>query len=393
MIFRLNSLNVLHVRVSTDSLSHFPTFSLSRFPGGKGGFTLVELLVVVGILILSTALMAPVLVDRNNDTFDEMTRDVMAEIEEAIIGRPCERVRGDLVLGGYVGDMGRLPDLIDENGQIVTKGGQPRGLWSRNIRGTADNSFDDLPEQKGYSPGHFYFVLGWRGPYLGMPTGGVLRDGWNTPLIFEYESGSGDLLITSLGADERPGGAGYAADIVHTIRANDYLASVAGYIPPYVVYHGTALEEGNTDIDLIREDPVEMRRSGDDEDPLDPDDLVDDEYSQGMRRRFPPGEPEGAVTVRIYYAPRSGGSPNDELLLATSDHLDFHEVDVEADGYFAFTGDRRVPLGTERVLVIWQPIQEDANGGGKWEDGQITLAYKIHVGRGINWLENMGNIP
>jgi prepilin-type N-terminal cleavage/methylation domain-containing protein len=373
-------------------LNLFCSFSHRRARYNRG-FTLIELLVVVGIMGLSAALMAPVLADRNNATLMDMTLTTMGEIEEAVLGRHCERVRGDLVLGGYVGDMGGLPDLVDRNGLVVASGGQPRGLWTRDIKGTPGNTLDDLPEPKGYTPGHFYFVLGWRGPYLGMPAGGVLKDGWNTPLVFETDAESGDMTITSLGSDGKPGGAGHAADIVRTIRSGDYRAPVAGYIPPYIVYHGTVLEDGKTDIELGRADPYERGEPDAPDGPIDPDDVVEDDYSANLRRQFPLGAPEGEVKVRIYYRPRGGGSPDDEILLSTSEYLDFYEVDVEADGYFAFTGDRRIPLGTERVLVVWQPIREDTSGEGNWKDSRIVLAYKIHVGRGINWLENMGNIP
>ncbi len=361
--------------------AHLFTFSLSRFlkssPAQKG-FSLIELLIVVGIMGISAALMTPVLGDRDNATKLAATLEGMDQIKEAILGRHCERLRGDVALGGYVADMGALPDLVNASGLTVSAGGQPRGLWTSDIRNTPEIMDDDLTTRRGYGigqsdgQGEDIFVLGWRGPYLTRPPRGVIEDGWKRPLVFVL-GGGGDLTITSFGADGQAGGSGYDRDIVATIRSDDYLAPVAGYISPHIVYHGTIVD-GSVDVEILARE------------------AADDGRFTKLPARFPPGQPQPTtVRARIYYGPVEGGDAYmKQSVYKASEYLRFHEVDVDADGYFVFRGARRIPVGTERTLAIRQPVQVEEQNG--WVDGLVGQSYKIHVVRGFNWLENMGGL-
>jgi hypothetical protein len=286
-------------------------------------------------------------------------------------------LRGDVTLGGYAADMGALPDLVDDSGQVAVRGGQPRGLWTRDIRNTPETMSDDLPGQRGYSEfapdssmADNIIVLGWQGPYLGKPPQGVLEDGWKTPLVFAYDKAGGDFSITSLGADGQAGGRGFDKDIVVTIRSDDYLAPVAGYISPHIVFHETVVYDGLADFEVIALDH-----------PKEPKAPV----------KFPAGQTASDIKARIYFGTVAGNNTHSsQIVLNAEESLRFHGVEVEADGYFAFRGARRIPVGTERILAIHQPVKVQETGG--WVDGVVGQSYKIHVGRGINWLENMGGM-
>lgn len=306
--------------------------------------------------------------DKVNEKNYERTIQSMLEIKKAILGTHSERVRGDIRFAGYVEDMGDLPELID---------GQPKGLWTRDIDGDGN---DDLPSMQDYFtchscgipkpglPGRLYVIsMGWRGPYIKPPQDGVLKDGWGNPFIFKRIGNN--FIIMSLGADGKQGGTGYAGDIMFTIKENDYLAIVAGYVSPYVVYHNKVVE--------VEPDKTDI---------------------QADERKFKDSpnsvSPFHNVEAYIYYAPMPDYKPTKyEKGINMWDLLEgaayFEKVEVDRDGYFSFHGDRRIPIGTERILVIIQPVRENNTG----QDVNITQAYRITIEPGLNWLGNMGSIP
>jgi general secretion pathway protein G len=132
------------------------------------GFTLVELLVVLAILGLLIALVAPALIRQ------------LGSAKHKIAQQSIERLAGILDL--YRLDVGAYPSTA-------------QGL-------------DALSENAGNVPG-------WNGPYIKDPSGIV--DPWGRP--FQYRSPSDrsghDFDIESLGADGKPGGDGEDADILN----------------------------------------------------------------------------------------------------------------------------------------------------------------------------------
>lgn len=154
----------------------------------QSGFTLLEVLIVVGIMGLIAAMVWPMLGTMDDARRHRMTMDKMRAIEEALLG-PDQGI-----LGGYLGDMCRpeVPDSLcawpelwepneissgemgmdDERGRfsqnrfawekpfVEVSGaaqeslGQPRGLWTRHLSGDEART---LPEEH------------WRGPYLRPP--------------------------------------------------------------------------------------------------------------------------------------------------------------------------------------------------------------------------------
>jgi general secretion pathway protein G len=132
------------------------------------GFTLVELLVVLAILGLLIALVAPALIRQ------------LGSAKHKIAQQSVERISGILDL--YRLDVGDYP--------------------------TTSQGLDALSENSGN-------VAGWNGPYMKDPSGAI--DPWGRP--FQYRNPSDrpghPFDIISLGADGKPGGDGEDADIIN----------------------------------------------------------------------------------------------------------------------------------------------------------------------------------
>jgi general secretion pathway protein G len=135
----------------------------------RKAFTLVELLVVVLIITMLAAFVAPRMFSGIGKTKADLTRAKMAIVENA--------------LARFYIDCGRYPDDSEGLEVLVLPP-------------------SDMEEGK------------WNGPYLKRSD---LLDLWNNPYIYvaegEYNPGSFDLI--SLGADAADGGEGDNADIVN----------------------------------------------------------------------------------------------------------------------------------------------------------------------------------
>jgi len=135
---------------------------------GEQGFTLVELLVVLAILGLLIALVAPAMIRQ------------LGSAKHKIAEQSIERLSG--VLDLYRLDVGDYPST------------------AQGLAGLNTNSAN---------------VAGWNGPYL-KDAGGIV-DPWGHP--FQYRNPSQrpnhSFDIISLGADNKPGGEGENADIMN----------------------------------------------------------------------------------------------------------------------------------------------------------------------------------
>lgn len=171
--------------------------------GVQSGFTLLELLLVVGIL--STLALGTIsLMDERDEEFRfDQTKMRLKHIRQAVIGDPQTHHADPPAVSGFVSDIGRLPNSLSE---LFQQGDLPS--WSVDA-GSGVGS-------------------GWRGPYLhstaevgGAP---VYTDGWgntgnsgNFGWRFEPESSTGQLVVQSYGADGLAGGG--------TVFEQDYPAS------------------------------------------------------------------------------------------------------------------------------------------------------------------------
>ena len=133
----------------------------------KTGFTLIEILVVVFIISMLAAFVAPRVFKQFAKSRRDIARSKMAIIEGA--------------LGGFRLDCGRFPDDAEGLDALLT------------------------------DPGEFEEDV-WDGPYLKKSD---LLDPWGTPYGYheEGEVNIGSFDIISFGKDGQPGGAGDDEDV------------------------------------------------------------------------------------------------------------------------------------------------------------------------------------
>lgn len=135
-----------------------------RRPDGTEGFTLTELLVVLGIVALLAALVAPQVVrylsKARTDTATAQVRNIEGALEL------------------YYLDVGSYPAANDGL----------EALFTSPVNAPA-----------------------WKGPYLKQRDG--LADPWGRPYLYQSPGQHGDFDISSLGRDGREGGTGEDADI------------------------------------------------------------------------------------------------------------------------------------------------------------------------------------
>lgn len=140
----------------------------TRFRAARAaaGFTLIELLVVIAIIALLTGIVGPAVMDRFGGAKTKTAQVQIGEIEKS--------------LDVYKLDTGRYPTTSEGLAALDAKPGS---------------------------------VTGWNGPYM---KGGVPSDPWGNPYRYANPGPSGGIEISSLGADNAPGGEGENADVKNT---------------------------------------------------------------------------------------------------------------------------------------------------------------------------------
>ena len=116
---------------------------------GAGGFTLIEVIVVIAVISILAAMAVPYAVKIIDQSREEATKKEMEEIHRAIMGDP------KMPTAGYLGDMG---SAAGQRSPCST----PRGRRRARRRGALGVKF------------------GWYGPYvkIGFSAGAYLVDGW-----------------------------------------------------------------------------------------------------------------------------------------------------------------------------------------------------------------------
>ncbi len=142
----------------------FSTRSPHVNPRRRLGYTLTELLVVMAILALLTALLAPRLLNRLSDARAQTCAAQIRNLASAV--------------GLFEYDVGRVP--------------------------TEQEGLQALVEAPAGS-------AGWAGPYLDRDA--IPVDPWGKPYLFELEASTGRFRISSLGADGVKGGDGPNKDL------------------------------------------------------------------------------------------------------------------------------------------------------------------------------------
>ena len=152
------------------------------------GFTLIEVIVVIGIISLMVGIMIPMVYRVWESQEIDTTKERMQKIKDAMVGNPSHIGNGTRSNFGFVGDLGQLPPDLDA-----------------------------------------LIVYGTYGPYLsgGIDPGSFKKDAWNNDLIYTYQTDSfsrrGSAVIKSFGSDNSPGGIGTAEDIILAVDINEVL--------------------------------------------------------------------------------------------------------------------------------------------------------------------------
>jgi general secretion pathway protein G len=116
----------------------------------KKGFTLIEIIVAMAILSILAGVMVPMVYRTWESNEIAITRARMADLKTAIAGAPELYQQGVRSHYGFVGDIGLLPDSLDD--LVVDSGSWPN----------------------------------WQGPYLGggFDANTFKLDAWSTPIIY-----------------------------------------------------------------------------------------------------------------------------------------------------------------------------------------------------------------
>lgn len=140
---------------------------------GAGGFTLIEVIVVIAVVSILAAMAVPYAVKIIDQSREESTKKQMEEIHRAIMGDP----KGPTA--GYLGDMGRLPATVAE--------------------------LNTPPAPLLQTTGTLGVKYGWYGPYvkIGYSQTAYLFDGWGMNLVY---NSPGVGQITSYGPNRALGG-------------------------------------------------------------------------------------------------------------------------------------------------------------------------------------------
>jgi len=137
---------------------------LRERPDREGGYTLLELLVVLAIIALLVGFVAPKMIGYLGKAKSDAAKVQLHNVATAL----------DL----YRLDVGEYP-------------AEPQGL-----RALLQN------------PGG---IKGWSGPYLQKATG--ILDPWGEPFVYKRPGEHGEYDLLSYGADKQPGGDGDDADV------------------------------------------------------------------------------------------------------------------------------------------------------------------------------------
>jgi len=125
---------------------------MKRLAHRPGGFTLIEMVIIVAVLAILAAAITPMVLQQLVDAKVAASKSSAKTLYEAMAGRSDEKG-----VYGFLGDMGRLPVNPDE--LVKPPAGAPLYDATKSFRGVG---------------------LGWKGPYVavGETKEGFLLDGW-----------------------------------------------------------------------------------------------------------------------------------------------------------------------------------------------------------------------
>lgn len=124
---------------------------------GRGGFTLVELVIIIVVLGILASVAIPKLSDMAEGSKVNATKKEMAALKRAIVGNPEVVSGGHYVERGFEGDVSFVPS------QLVDLAVRPDSIAV----------YDKLTR------------LGWNGTYIDSSGGNYLKDAWGTAYVYD----------------------------------------------------------------------------------------------------------------------------------------------------------------------------------------------------------------
>lgn len=163
------------------------------------GFTLLELVVVLAILAVVTAIATRSLGKMEDQRRFETSQRGLDELEAAVLGSDNDRAPdGSRMINGFVADMGRLPRTVLDPA-VTPPALTLRELWSN--PGALYDARQAIAVNGVAAADEDLQVLvlgGWRGPYLRLPLGAVnLLDGWGNDYSSPTDAPPPELAFTT----------------------------------------------------------------------------------------------------------------------------------------------------------------------------------------------------
>ncbi len=174
------------------------------------GFTLVELLTTITIMIILSLVTQSLYVNYVDEARFDQTREKLNSIRHALVGNPAMVEGGSRKNFGFLGDIGSLP------------------TEAQGILALVDPSRGPFSTFQVHSNVHI--GTGWNGPYLqaGASDLDLATDAWGEPIIYHPNSSPPSLM--SLGADRKVGGTGFDQDIAVEISSEMLTTTVSGFV-------------------------------------------------------------------------------------------------------------------------------------------------------------------
>lgn len=148
----------------------------------RRAFTFIEMLVVLVILAALTVVAVQSLEPVAQQSRAAATTRSLEDLKSALL--TVDHTGGHAVVGGFVADMGRLPDLSS-----------PQAFYNDLALGAGLPLAQNYNVTSGTGSATAVITCGWRGPYLRTAvTSTQFVDGWGKPLSVVVEDGSYDAL-------------------------------------------------------------------------------------------------------------------------------------------------------------------------------------------------------